>query len=76
VYVFISRSETNNLIFGKIILVTKFAYLLLSVTNYIKFIFFVILSSVYRIHLSIILPLYWIALYLILNLFTYIICNK
>ena len=71
-YCFIPRNETDNLIIDKIILVTKFVYLLLIVTNYIDFIFSVILLHIYRILLLNTLILYWIALYLILNLLAYI----
>jgi len=72
VYCFIPRNETDNLIIDKIILVTKFVYLLLIVTNYIDFIFSVILLHIYRILLLNTLILYCIALYLILNLLAYI----
>ena len=71
-YCFIPRNETDNLIIDKIILVTKFVYLLLIVTNYIDFIFSVILLHIYRILLLNTLILYCIALYLILNLLAYI----
>jgi len=46
-----------------------------SVTNYITFIFFVILYITCIYDTFIILPLYWIALDMILNLFTYTDCN-
>jgi len=50
--------------------------MIIFVTNYIDFNFFAILLPIYRIHLLITLLPYWIALYLMLNLFAYTICNK